>query len=267
MLNNAIDVQKFHRDSRKGFTLIELLVVIAIIAILAALLLPALAKAKQKGNQTSCLNNLKQLGLGMNIYLGDNQDNFPCVAGTAMGFHKEDWIYWRNDGVVEPDGGIDSIQNSQIMNAIGKVNANLFICPAQTDFNWAQKGYYYSYSFNGIGPGIGLIYPDVGKTGSPTNFKSTQVIRPTDKMMLVEEPADLSPKEAPPGAGFTQTSNPPLDDGRWEPVVGDMNRNMISVRHHPTGPNAGSNVTFADGHAQLTPWMYGTNILYNTPSQ
>src|ERR1035437_7638510 len=90
-----------------GFTLIELLVVIAIIAILAALLLPALAKAKEKAKRASCISNLRQVGVGATVYAGDNDDYVPQVKNDNPGGQP---VYVLNAFNV---AGADSLKRSE----------------------------------------------------------------------------------------------------------------------------------------------------------
>jgi len=88
---------------RRGFTLIELLVVIAIIAILAAILFPVFARAREKARQSSCLNNVKQLGLAILQYVQDYDERTPPGAAVDMNSHAHPWAsarpYVKNDQV------------------------------------------------------------------------------------------------------------------------------------------------------------------------
>jgi prepilin-type N-terminal cleavage/methylation domain-containing protein len=116
--------QKLEIKTRQAFTLIELLVVIAIIAILAAMLLLVLSSAKKKAAQAYCINNQKQLALGMKIYVGDNGDIFPGIASRFYGYHAEDWIYWRTNAALYPP-----FEKSPILTAVPGLQKPSLRCP------------------------------------------------------------------------------------------------------------------------------------------
>jgi len=110
-------------QTQRGFTLIELLVVIAIIAILAAILFPVFAQAREKARQSSCLSNLKQLGTGLTLYLQDYDDVFPFNW-----FGATPAVWW----VTQPESGPGSGLAYKWMDAIYPYvkNERIFTCPS-----------------------------------------------------------------------------------------------------------------------------------------
>jgi prepilin-type N-terminal cleavage/methylation domain-containing protein/prepilin-type processing-associated H-X9-DG protein len=115
-------------SGRRAFTLIELLVVIAIIAVLAALLLPAIARTKEAGRSASCLSNLHQIGLAFQLYVQENQNRLPTM-------------YDRTTNSPPSGPSIDMV----LSNHIG--SSNVFRCPSDTKQLFELTGSSYSWNF------------------------------------------------------------------------------------------------------------------------
>ncbi len=270
------------RSRGAGFTLIELLVVIAIIAILAAVLLPVLASAKKRALQIQCLNNVKEVNTGFQIYVNDNHDTEPCRAsGQDYGPQLADWIYWRTPAVTV-SGTIMYSNLSPILQCVGgnagiSANTSIFRCPAdlndsyRTNQGVADEGYPYMYSYemtsynlNGtVNPGPATIIDGT----TVYNYRATQIRNPAGKILVAEPPATLLPGDAPNGetSFFCVT-------GSWEPFSGGGGNgyesyptttpdNYLTVRHDNR-----ANVGFADGHVELVPWQFGADERNSFPS-
>jgi len=259
-------------SSARAFTLIELLVVIAIIAILAAMLLPGLAKAKQEAQQTKCKNNLKQLEIGVTMYLGDFNDIYPSGASrNEDGFQLFDWIYWRVPPYTPSIHGVlQTIDKSPAIAYIGtKTSTNIFRCPM--DINDAGRikytlngsatvpcgAYWYSYSMLSLDPvnGSAAGVSSVTTGGMTYSFKNSAVVHPSYIISFAEEvtlPDPGGDAPTPPFPGMTTPGNGTgcmIDDGRWIPSA-----NPLTTRH-----NGNCDLAFVDGHVATANWMISTN--------
>jgi prepilin-type N-terminal cleavage/methylation domain-containing protein/prepilin-type processing-associated H-X9-DG protein len=139
----------------RGFTLVELLVVIAIIALLAALLLPALSNAKAKGQQVSCLNNVKQLAMAVHMYTGDNEETLPPM---------QDWL---------PALGIESSWRPYLFQLVGGT-AKVYDCPTERKEIYANGNAAIVGQFRlgeiAIPSGIGAVNVHWQSGGAPPPF-------------------------------------------------------------------------------------------------
>jgi prepilin-type N-terminal cleavage/methylation domain-containing protein/prepilin-type processing-associated H-X9-DG protein len=232
------------RANRSAFTLIELLVVIAVITIVAALLFPVFAQAREKARQATCTSNIKNLGLAMLMYAHDHDDTYPPAFYLPYG-------NWPN--VVRPYMGQGGEGAEQLW------TRGIMLCPSA-----GMKGWAYSMS-------RALSPMDSRAVGSHVGRPLAAVTRPAQIIMLAEAPQVKEWEGAGSVLAAEQdcwggklgdgTTHPAYRDG--DGIVTDLSRSCFSTpRYRHSG---GAMIVWADGHVSRKPkhslrWCRHVNI-------
>ncbi|MEZ0324848.1 MAG: prepilin-type N-terminal cleavage/methylation domain-containing protein [Fimbriimonas sp.] len=227
---------------RRAFTLIELLVVIAIIALLAAILFPVFARAKEAAKKANCLSNIRQIGMATAMYATDNDGAYPQTKQSSANPEFDDIA----GGIEEPDYAspfllVGSYTGSPISTEDDIPKQRLFACPSDVDpFGRACAA---------IDPDAGAVTSYVMNAYLAFGLRETQVDKPADFITFAERRSDsgggLSPYCDYVYRPWFNSGNPVAPEDEMDPVSG-----AIATRRH----GEQSNFVCADGHARSWPW-------------
>ncbi len=255
--------QKRRTRLAHGFTLIELLVVIAIIAILAAILFPVFAKAREKARQTTCLSNLKQDSLGILQYVQDSDETFPATSsdnkGTGVGTFNNNGTTRTGNGI--PVGWADSIQ--PYVKSIQVLHCPDDPTPQSSDPTaTGSPGAYTSYFYNANVGAPNGAYAGYGNGGIPL----ASMMQPASTILLGEGNSYSATDGLPYGNGFYCKYHAigwdNQDGGNCTTASGAFS-DLPSKRH-----SEGGNYGFGDGHSKwLRPEkVWGAQSTFNQGS-